>query len=159
MGGSNTWISFTSTALANFAAQYNFQSIAICLLVISVNECTTNDGNCRTGDQLAWVDGTSQATIYIGAVVGQLGMGFLGDFLSRNPALTVTLATAAISAFLSAIAPDGDATAVYATIIVFRFFLGIGKKKRDDGRCLIYIIPLKLHSVCLWYHKKSKHKN
>jgi PHS family inorganic phosphate transporter-like MFS transporter len=126
MGGGNTWISFTSTALANFAAQYNFQSIAISLLVMSLNECTTDDGDCRTGDQLAWVDGTSQATIFIGAVVGQLGMGFLGDFLTRNQALTVTLAVASLSAFLSAIAPAGNATSVYTTIIVFRFFLGIG---------------------------------
>jgi PHS family inorganic phosphate transporter-like MFS transporter len=126
MGGGNTWISFTSTALANFAAQYNFQSIAISLLVMSLNECTTDDGNCRSGDQLAWVDGTSQATIFIGAVVGQLGMGFLGDFLTRNQALTVTLAVASLSAFLSAIAPSGNATSVYTTIIVFRFFLGIG---------------------------------
>jgi PHS family inorganic phosphate transporter-like MFS transporter len=125
MGGKD-WISFCSTALANFSAQYNFQSIAICLLIMSKSVCTADDGDCKSGDQMEWVTGTAEATIFIGAVVGQLGMGFLGDFLSRNQALSVTLGLSAVSAFLSAVAPAGSASSVYATIIVFRFFLGVG---------------------------------
>lgn len=80
----------------------------------------------RSGDQLAWVSGTSEATIFIGAVAGQLSMGFLGDILTRNQALTVTLAISSFAAFLSAIAPAGNPTSIYSIIILFRFIVGFG---------------------------------
>ena len=125
-GGSGDWFSFTSTALANFAAQYNFQAIAICLQVMSASVCTIDDADCKTGEQAAWIAGSAEATIFIGAVVGQLSMGFLGDILTRNQALTVTLATSAFGAFLSAVAPAGDPNSIYGVIVLFRFILGIG---------------------------------
>jgi PHS family inorganic phosphate transporter-like MFS transporter len=127
MGGDkHGWISYCSTALANFSTQYNFQSIAVCLILMSTSVCTSTVADCRAGDQKGWVSGAANATIFIGAVVGELGMGFLGDFLTRNQALSVTLGLAGASAFLSAVVPRGGATPVYALIIVFRFFLGVG---------------------------------
>ena len=53
-------------------------------------------------------------------------MGYLGDLLSRNQAFIITLMISSLSAFLSAIAPTGDPSKQYTTIIIFRFFLGIG---------------------------------
>jgi PHS family inorganic phosphate transporter-like MFS transporter len=53
-------------------------------------------------------------------------MGYLGDVLGRSRALTLTLALASVAALFSAIAPTGSPTAVYITIIVFRFILGVG---------------------------------
>ena len=138
---------------------------------------TRNDDDCREGNQASWVRSVSSAVclllsssfttrithlislqlsfyykkvIFIGAIIGQLSMGFLGDFLSRNNAMACTLLIASISALLSAILPNGNASmticartfsqthslthsrhtyilaTVYAIIIVCRLFLGVG---------------------------------
>jgi hypothetical protein len=60
------------TAFGNFSVQYNFQAISISLLVMSVEECTTTDDRCRDGVQASWVAGTVTATIFAGAIAGQL---------------------------------------------------------------------------------------
>jgi MFS family permease len=61
-------------------------------------------------------------------------MGYAGDVLGRNIAMTITLAIATISTLLSAAVPTGSPTAIYATIIIFRFFLGVGLGKRTSRR-------------------------
>jgi MFS transporter, PHS family, inorganic phosphate transporter len=53
-------------------------------------------------------------------------MGYAGDLLGRNHAMTLTLSIATLAAILSAIAPHGSANSVYITIILMRFMLGIG---------------------------------
>jgi hypothetical protein len=40
--------------------------------------------NCKAGHQESWVVGTSSAVIFVGAVIGQLSMGYLGDVLGRS---------------------------------------------------------------------------
>lgn len=66
------------------------------------------------------------ACIFVGAICGQLFFGFFGDIIGRNKALAITLIVATGSSFLSAVAPTGDATSVYGTIIFCRFLLGVG---------------------------------
>ncbi len=53
-------------------------------------------------------------------------MGYAGDIFGRNTAMIMTLSLVAVSALLSALASTGPATQVYSTIIITRFFLGIG---------------------------------
>lgn len=53
-------------------------------------------------------------------------MGYAGDLLGRNVAMIITLGLVAISALASALVPSGGATQVYVSIIIARFFLGIG---------------------------------
>ena len=53
-------------------------------------------------------------------------MGYAGDILGRNHAMTLTLSIVAFAAILSAVAPQGSPTSIYITIIVTRFILGIG---------------------------------
>ena len=53
-------------------------------------------------------------------------MGYAGDVLGRNKAMTLTLSLVCISALLSAILPFGPPTTVYTVIIVSRFIMGIG---------------------------------
>jgi len=53
-------------------------------------------------------------------------MGYAGDVLGRNAAMTLTLSIVAVSALLSAVVPFGSAESIYICIIIFRFFLGIG---------------------------------
>lgn len=62
-----------ATGISNFSAQYNFQSIAIVLIMMSASECTTDDDNCRDGTQESWVEGSATAVIFVGAVVSGYG--------------------------------------------------------------------------------------
>jgi MFS family permease len=117
---------FVFVAISNFSVQYNFQAISVVLTVMSSSVCTSTDTKCNEGDQAEWVHGTATAGVFIGAIIGQLVMGYAGDVLGRNKAMTLTLSIATIAAALSAIAPQGDATAIYSIIIVCRIFLGIG---------------------------------
>lgn len=120
------WISYGITSVSNFSVQYNFQAIAVALIVMSASQCTTDDSDCKDGTQKAWVDGTSSATIFVGAIAGQLSMGYLGDVIGRSSALKVTLTLALFGALTSCTLPMGNATTVYSLIIVCRFFLGVG---------------------------------
>ena len=47
-------LSKVNTSISNFSVQYNFQSIAIALLVMSSSVCTSNDEDCRDGEQAEW---------------------------------------------------------------------------------------------------------
>ena len=64
--------------------------------------------------------------MFIGAVAGQLSMGYVGDLFGRNKGLAITLLIATFAAMLSSAAPAGNSNDVYITIIIFRFLLGVG---------------------------------
>ena len=105
MGPSN--LSSFITAAANFSAGYNFQSIAIALVIMSSDVCTSSASQCQLGIQAAWVYGTATAISFVGAITGQLTMGYLGDVIGRNKALTLTMSLAGLAALLSGIASYG----------------------------------------------------
>lgn len=92
------FVSKILTSVSNFSVQYNFQAIAISLLVMSETVCTATDDSCKAGNQDEWVGSTASATIFIGAIFGQLTMGYLGDYLGRNKALFFTLCLASFGA-------------------------------------------------------------
>jgi PHS family inorganic phosphate transporter-like MFS transporter len=121
------FLSSLITSIGNFSIQYNFQSIAIALIVMSSTVCTLNDdGKCKEGEQEAWVKSTASAVVFAGAVCGQLSMGYAGDIFGRNAALIFTLSLVSISALLSAVAAVGPSSSIYTVIIIARFFLGFG---------------------------------
>lgn len=122
----NSPLSRWTFVMANFATQYNFGSMAIALIVMSSDLCTTDQAACNLGKQAGWVTGTSNATILIGAIVGQLGMGKLGDVVGRNTAFLATMTLATFGSILSASAPSGPPDKIYAGIIGCRFILGLG---------------------------------
>lgn len=93
---------------------------------MSSSQCTSSQTDCNDGDQSSWVQSSATATVFVGAILGQLTMGYAGDMLGRNAAMTLTLSLVAIGAIGSAAFSWGNPTAVYITIIVCRFFLGIG---------------------------------
>ena len=53
-------------------------------------------------------------------------MGYAGDVIGRNNAMTLTLGMVSIAAAMSAAISYGSPSAIYAIIIVTRFLLGIG---------------------------------
>lgn len=65
-------VSRTITAIGNFSIQYNFQAISVALIVMSVEQCTLTEEKCKDGKQAGWVMGTATATVFAGAILGQL---------------------------------------------------------------------------------------
>lgn len=95
--------------------------------MISASECTlSDDSRCRHGDQAGWIHGTSTAVIFIGAIIGQLVMGYVGDVMGRSKALILTVTLSVFSSLFSATIPSGSPSEIYSIIIAFRLFLGIG---------------------------------
>lgn len=119
-------VSTLITAVGNFSVQCNYQAISIALIVMSAEVCTMSKKDCKEGTQEAWVASTATATVFAGSIIGQLFMGYAGDVMGRSRAMAFTLLLAAISALCSAVFSMGDAHQVYTTIIVCRFFLGVG---------------------------------
>ena len=66
------------TGLGNFSIQYNFQAISVSLIVMSVEQCTATADQCAEGKQAQWVSGTATATVFAGAIIGQLSVSKLG---------------------------------------------------------------------------------
>ena len=93
---------------------------------MTASVCSTSEDKCKQGEQAAWVGGTANAAVFVGAIVGQLTMGYAGDVLGRSKALALTLSIVVFSAMLSSAAPNGSAESIYSTIIIFRFLLGVG---------------------------------
>lgn len=54
--------------------QYNFQAISIALIVMSSSVCTSDADSCADGEQSAWVSSTATATVFMGAIAGQLSV-------------------------------------------------------------------------------------
>ena len=105
-------------ALGNFSVQYNFQCIAI-VLTIAVRTSTGSP-------QRSWVDEQSKSSVFVGCILGQCVMGYVGDVIGRSRAMEVTLGLAAIAALASAVLPWGPNAVLYGIIVVCRFVLGFG---------------------------------
>lgn len=118
------------TGIGNFSIQMNYQSISTALMVMSVVVCTSSLEDCKGGIQAPWVDSSNAATVFAGSILGQLCMGYAGDVLGINSALTMTMSVSFVailcSSLLTLLFPSESATDVYVTIMVSRFFLGIG---------------------------------
>ena len=119
-------LSLIITALSNFSVQYNFQAIAVALMVMSASVCTNNDDECKENEQASWVSGAATSTVFIGCIAGQLSMGIIGDIVGRNIAMCITLSIAALGALGSALCSYGKPEEIYIMIITCRFILGIG---------------------------------
>lgn len=119
-------LSVIITALSNVSVQYNFTSISVALLMMSSTVCTTDSTDCNAGIQKEWVKTSATATIFIGAILGQLFMGFAGDKLGRDLAMVITVSLTSFGALLSSLFSIGSPSEIYILIIGFRFVLGIG---------------------------------
>ena len=129
------WSSGISTALSNFVVQYNYGSMSCALLIMASSVCTYDDditmySDCdMKGQQREWVEPTSNSIVYLGSILGQLTLGFCGDYFGRTIALAIALLLTTIGAFFSAVAPpynNDKAVSIYVVIIFFRFLMGVG---------------------------------
>ena len=63
---------------------------------------------------------TITSSVFIGALLGTLVLGYLGDLIGRKPVFTLTAGIICISGFLTAVANN------FWTLLAFRFFVGFG---------------------------------
>eukprot|EP00300_Choanocystis_sp_HF-7_P042361 c9116_g1_i1.p1 GENE.c9116_g1_i1~~c9116_g1_i1.p1 ORF type:complete len:425 (-),score=90.26 c9116_g1_i1:47-1321(-) len=102
-------------ALANFHVQYNFQSIAIAIIVMKT-----------VYPEPTWEGSVLSSVVFAGAITGQIIFGYIGDVMGRNRAMVLTNFMTVIGALGSALFGWGSGKVIYITIIVCRFFLGVG---------------------------------
>eukprot|EP00301_Raphidiophrys_heterophryoidea_P009152 c13487_g1_i1.p1 GENE.c13487_g1_i1~~c13487_g1_i1.p1 ORF type:complete len:442 (-),score=90.50 c13487_g1_i1:179-1504(-) len=102
-------------ALGNLHGQYNFQSIAIALVIMK-----------HDNKQSQWEESISLCVVFAGAVFGQLLFGYVGDWLGRNKAMFLTNLFCVIGALGSAVLSWGQGTTLYVLIAIWRFILGMG---------------------------------
>merc|ERR1712226_491381 len=103
-------------AMGNLHGQYNFQSIAIALVIMRDKY-----------PQTKWENAACLCVVFAGAVFGQLAFGYIGDWVGRNRAMFLTNLFCVIGAAGSAlITPKPNEAILYTSIALWRFILGMG---------------------------------
>lgn len=108
-------------AMANFNIQYNFTSASIAQQVMT--------SSLYLGSPLyaqpAWSNHVILSAVFVGAALGMVSMGRLGDVLGRHRAMRVTLGLATVGAIIPACA-GGSPDLVYGLLCLGRLIIGIG---------------------------------
>ena len=114
---------FVISAVSNLSTAYN-------LLVINVVHVLVE--NQYTGGSTASSSGAvsmASTACLVGAIVGQLTLGYVGDCLGRPRALQITMALSVLGALASAFAVPLDAArpeTIFHFLSITRFVLGVG---------------------------------
>lgn len=102
--------------MGNMHGQYNFQSIAIGMVIMKDKYPQTRLENAAC-----------LSVVFAGAVFGQLAFGYIGDWVGRNRAMFLTNLFCVIGALGSAIiTPTTSEAVLYSSIAFWRFILGMG---------------------------------
>lgn len=107
--------------LSNLSTAYN-------LVVINIVHVIVQNQYCG-GDNCTEAVGVASTSCLVGAIVGQLTFGFVGDCLGRPRALQLTMFLSVCGALVSAFAVPlvpSDPSSIFHFIAIARFFLGIG---------------------------------
>ena len=104
-------------ALSNFSIQYNLSAASIALPFMQSHPHFTPPD---------WVHYVVFGATFLGAVIGMVFMGYLGDLLGLKRAMVVTMAIQVIGALGCALFTFGSAQQIYAIFCACRLLLGIG---------------------------------
>ena len=110
--------------VSNFSTAYNLIVINVAHVIIAQQFCADTDSSvCVNG-----VDFATTACL-VGAIVGQLTFGYVGDCLGRSAALRLTMALSIFGALISAVAvplPGANPESILYFLGTARFVLGVG---------------------------------
>jgi MFS family permease len=73
-----------------------------------------------------WAGDALKGSVFVGAFIGMIGLGYLGDLLGRRTGMLMTLSIVVISALGTAITPWLSIEYVYPVLTFARFMLGVG---------------------------------
>ena len=104
-------------AMGNFSIQYNLSAASIALPFLQSHPAFAPP---------KWVHYVGLGAIFVGAVLGMIGMGYLGDTLGRKRAMVVTLGIQVAGAVACSLLTWGSVEAIYTIFCAGRLLLGIG---------------------------------
>ena len=108
-------------AASNLSTAYNLVVINIVHVIVQNQYC--GGAKCKGAVNLA------STAVLVGAIIGQLTFGYIGDCLGRSAALQLTMALsilgAGVSAFAVPLSPDNPSSIFYFLALT-RFVLGVG---------------------------------
>lgn len=110
------------SAVSNLSTAYNLVVINIVHVIVQFQYGGGPDA-CTVE-----VDSASTSCL-VGAIVGQLTFGYIGDRLGRPRALQLTMALSILGALASAFAvpmSEADPCSIFTFLTITRFFLGVG---------------------------------
>lgn len=108
------------SSISNLSTAYN-------LVVINVAHVLIQNQYCG-GDSCAAETEIVSTACLVGAILGQLSFGYVGDWLGRSQALRLTMALSILGALLSSFAVPitKDPASIFIFLSVTRFVLGVG---------------------------------
>jgi len=115
--GKSNFVSYVS----NFALQYNLTSASIALQFM---DPSMNDG--QGWQAPGWVSYTLLGIVFVGAMVGMTGMGYIGDLLGKRIGMLLTLGLMVIGCLTSALLAWGSVQSIYIVLVISRFIIGVG---------------------------------
>ena len=109
------------SAISNLSTAYN-------LLVINIVHVLIEDQYCGGHDKCTHAVSLASTMALVGAIVGQLTFGYVGDCLGRARALQLTMALSVLGAALSAFAVPltHEPASIFYFLSATRFVLGLG---------------------------------
>jgi PHS family inorganic phosphate transporter-like MFS transporter len=116
-------------AIGNFNIQYNFSCLSIAIAIMNTAQDVAGDDDSPVPADFpepVWAKYTILGLVFAGAVLGMIGMGFLGDVVGRRMGLIITLGFVVLGAAGSALFTWGDVGQVYGIMAFCRLLLGIG---------------------------------
>ncbi|CAK9048848.1 unnamed protein product [Durusdinium trenchii] len=108
-------------SVGNFSVQYNFNSASAAASILSDPQYLGYPLHVEP----QWSKDFTPAAVFVGAMLGMLGMGRLGDTLGRTRAMQVTLSFTVLGAVIPALA-FGSSGSIYGTVLLGRLLLGVG---------------------------------
>merc|ERR1712166_1598801 len=108
------------SAVSNLSTAYN-------LVVINIVHVIVENQYCG-GDQCKDHVTMASTACLVGAILGQLSFGYIGDCLGRPIALQLTMALSILGALVSAAAVPltDEPKSIFTFLSITRFFLGMG---------------------------------
>eukprot|EP00040_Diaphanoeca_grandis_P044567 m.12771 g.12771 ORF g.12771 m.12771 type:complete len:441 (-) comp9439_c0_seq1:217-1539(-) len=124
MAGNGAWVG----AVNNLAIQYNLAAASVCVGILKGYTNTTgHPGEDERGYvEPEWANFSLLGAVFVGAVLGMVVMGSLGDYLGRLPAMMLSLSLALCGALGCALLSWGSAESVFGVLAGCRLLLGVG---------------------------------
>lgn len=112
----NTWIA----SFSQLSTSFNLVNINLAHVIMENQYCG--------GDYCSGSVSAASTACLVGAIVGQLTFGYVGDTIGRGTAMQLTMVLSVLGAFASAfVVPlSSDGFTVFALLSVTRFVMGIG---------------------------------
>jgi MFS family permease len=73
-----------------------------------------------------WAEASLTSSVFAGSIAGMLTLGYLGDIMGRQAAMTLTLSLMSFGAMGSALLAWGSMDSIASLVICWRFVLGFG---------------------------------